>query len=91
MPPSQREDFPRRPRPLPKCAYRLRRRAEKLFARVRDAFLARVRLPLLQRKTENAWLESDRRERLKLLAATLALVVAGVAGIGLLVYGLLHA
>ncbi|MBI2514458.1 MAG: hypothetical protein HYV96_20990 [Opitutae bacterium] len=50
-----------------------------------------MRLPLLQRKTENAWLESDRRERLKLVAATLALIVAGAAGIGLLVYGLLHA
>lgn len=69
---------------------RLRPEQEKLFARARASFLARVRLPLLQRKTENAWLESDRRERLKLLVATLALIVAGAAGIGLLVYGLLH-
>lgn len=91
MPRSQPDVFPSRPRQLAKCAYRLRRRAEKLFARARAPFLARVRLPLLQRKTENAWLESDRRERLKLVAATLALIVAGAAGIGLLVYGLLHA
>jgi len=42
-----------------------------------------------QRKS-NEWLESDRRERVRMVAATLLLVGAVGAGIALVVYALLH-
>ncbi|HLP26185.1 MAG TPA: hypothetical protein VK477_10935 [Acidobacteriota bacterium] len=60
----------------------------KLSSKSRRSFLGRVRVLLSSRKTENAWLESDRRERLKLVAATFALVAAVGGGIALLVYSL---
>ena len=49
-----------------------------------------MRFLLSLRKTENAWLETDRLERVKLVAATLVLAGAVVAGIALLIYSLVH-
>lgn len=43
-------------------------------------------LPLFRRKSENEWIETDRRERTKLVLATLALVAALAGGIGFAVY-----
>lgn len=41
-------------------------------------------------RRSNEWLETDRRERAKLIAATLAIVFAVLAGIALLVYALVE-
>lgn len=49
-----------------------------------------VRFLSFSRKTENAWLAFDRRERLKFLAASIALFGAALAGIAWLVYALAH-
>lgn len=43
-------------------------------------------MPPFRRKSDNAWLESDRRERIKLVLATLALVAALIGGIGFAIY-----
>lgn len=45
-------------------------------------------LPPFRRKPDNAWIESDRRERTKLVLATLALVAALAGGIGFAVYAI---
>lgn len=39
-------------------------------------------------KNDNAWIASDRRERLKLVATVLVSVAALAGGFGLLVFGL---
>jgi len=46
-------------------------------------------LPLFRRKSDNAWIESDRRERTKLVLATLALLVALTGGVGFAVYAIM--
>ncbi|MBI5422626.1 MAG: hypothetical protein HZA32_00975 [Opitutae bacterium] len=45
-------------------------------------------LPPFRRKPDNAWIESDRRERTKLVLATLTLVAALAGGIGFAVYAI---
>lgn len=40
-------------------------------------------------KQENAWIASDRRERLKVVATVVVSVAAVAAGFGLLIFGLL--
>lgn len=42
----------------------------------------------LMAKKDNAWIASDRRERLKLIATVLLSIGALAAGFGLLVFGL---
>lgn len=42
-----------------------------------------------RRKSDNAWVESDRRERYKLVLATLALTVAVAGGIGFAIYAII--
>lgn len=63
---------------------------EKLFGRQMRGLLHRVHVPLRQRKSGNAWLETDRRERLKLLAVTLAFVIAALGGVAFLLYALMR-
>lgn len=46
-------------------------------------------LPKFLRKSDNAWIESDRRERRKLVLATLAMVGALAGGIGFAVYAIM--
>jgi hypothetical protein len=41
-------------------------------------------------KSENAWIESDRREKRKIILTVLVIVGAIAAGIAGLIYGLLH-
>lgn len=43
---------------------------------------------LFRRRTENAWTETDRQERTKMILATLAIVAAVGGGIALLIYAL---
>jgi hypothetical protein len=50
-----------------------------------------MRLSLTRDKRDNAWTETDRRERQKLVAITLALLGALGSGLALLIYALTRA